>query len=319
MAFNRFFRKDGPPVTEPSKPPPRVTTPVALAVLPALHEGADGGYHLDLRLEATAAHTLIARIEPVMAEARALAEDAIAAYPVENPGDDIPAAERPTVPRRRDPWTEEKDGGFIFRGIRSDRPPLLFDRVGAGLTPETRVGHGATVRVSMELEPYHDPGTDEYGVRLIPRAVQVIEPRPWFESGDWGPERVRRAIEALGEAATGVDAPASEEDQMMFPLENPPAADQSGRPRSSSGKGPAEATEPSDPGAIHRSTGWLETGHRDPGGGSSPATLDPAGTELLRVVQAAVAAALVEALAVLDPTSTTMSPDSSERTGDQDS
>lgn len=294
-------------MTEPSDSLAQVTTPVGVAVFPTLHETPGGRYRLDLQLASAAAHALISRIEPAMEVARVLA-----AAPDTGSG---------ARPRRREVWKEQSDGSFCFGEIATTRQPPIFDRAGSRIPDRVRIGHGTTLRASIQLEPYVDHAVGEYGVRLLLGAVQVIKLRPWPETSGWGPNRIRRTMESRAERAAAAPAWVPEPGRTRSAGNETDPANSDRTPRLPGTSGVTHHDLPTGE-LIHRSTGWLETARPAPDPIPEPLPDPPAdsGAALAEVVRVAVAEALADALAVLAPTSAptaTLAPGESESSGEQ--
>jgi hypothetical protein len=277
-------------MTEPSDSLAQVTTPVGVAVFPTLHETPGGRYRLDLQLASAAAHALISRIEPAMEVARVLAA--------------APDAGSGARLRRREVWKEQSDGSFCFGEIATTRQPPIFDRAGSRIPDGVRIGHGTTLRASIQLEPYVDHAVGEYGVRLLLGAVQVIRLRPWPETSGWGPNRIRRTMESRAERAAAAPAWAPEPGRTRSAGNETDPGNSDRTPRLPGTLGVAPHDPPTGE-LIHRSTGWLETAPPKSDPAPAPPAEPPADPEtaLAEVVRAAVADAISEALANLGPVS----------------
>jgi hypothetical protein len=285
---------------------------VGSAVFPILHDNPGGEYCLGLRLDPVEARALIAQIEPVINRARELAQ-------LPDPeASDKPSAKRPTPStagadgdsgpsrsrrisfHRQNPWTEEPDGSFLFSGIRSPHPLPAFDQTGGGLPENLRIGHGSTLRIAMDLEPWFSAGKSGegsagYGVRLVPRAIQVIDLKPWSDSRE--ENKAWNGNASGGETPVRSDPPASSafDETRRFAFERAlQGRDSAGAPSS-----PIEDTPGAEPGTVSWSSGWMEVVRSAPEeeAATQPAPGSP--DSLAELIRAAVAEALGDALAAL--------------------
>lgn len=202
----RAHTKGNTPTTK-RKANERIPLPAGIAVFPRLglpadtKFDADGIFHTKVRFTAADVEAIRELRSAAMVEARAMMEAAIR------------EANPKAVPKRieqllaevneHDPFSEELDKetgdatGFFLVAFRKKHkvkdqknpgemitlaPPPIFDAKGTNIT--AIVNGGSTIRPSVVLSPYFQPGKKEYGVAMRLEAVQVIK---MAQRGGMGP------------------------------------------------------------------------------------------------------------------------------------
>jgi hypothetical protein len=211
----------------------QITTPRGRAIYPHLNtpdtkfsEGGPGNYHTKLAVPTNLVEELTKKIDKVAAEALA---DAIAKHKADPKKAKKAPPQEASLPYELN--TENEDETVFKFKMNSEFKkgeetvkikPALFDAALKPLSADKKIGGGSVLRVTAELVPYFMASTNQAGVSLRLKAVQVIELRSFGQSAeDYGFEaeegftaeetgaesfQAEESTEASGESTSGTDA-----------------------------------------------------------------------------------------------------------------
>lgn len=146
----------------------------------------DGEYSVRLILTEAEAEPFLKKLQPVLDEAVADAEEKFKALPVATRKKLKEVTVNDLYQIEYDPETEEPTGNFVFKfamrasgttkaGKKWERKPVIFDAKGKKLTPVPQIWGGTEGKAAIEARPYFIAGTGIAGLKLSLNAVQIIE------------------------------------------------------------------------------------------------------------------------------------------------